>query len=179
MAHEDHRFDTERDGVRWNRKELASLQPASSVPVEKLSAEAWLRTKGLRVTPQRRLVLDRMLQQVGRHWSADELHEALRAQLSELARGTIYNILAELTRVGLVEELRRHDGSALYGVRLVPHHHFYCEDCRRWFDVKPVGLGSLALSADDRGRFAVQTVAVVFHGLCVDCARNDTPIGPS
>lgn len=162
-----------------DRKELASLQPASPIPMEQLSAEAWLRTKGLRVTPQRRLVLDRMLQQVGRHWSADELHEALRAQLSELARGTIYNILAELTRVGLVEELRGHDGSALFGVHLVPHHHFFCEGCRRWFDVTPVGLGSLALSPDDRGRFAVQTVAVVFHGRCAECARGEAPIGPS
>ncbi len=160
------------------RKELASLQPASPIPTKQFSAETWLRTKGLRVTPQRRLVLDRMLQQMGRHWSADELHEALRSQLSELARGTIYNILAELRRVGLVEELRGHDGSALYGVHLVPHHHFFCEGCRCWFDVTPVGLGSLALSADDRGRFDVRTVAVVFHGRCADCARSEAPSGP-
>ena len=139
-----------------------------------LSAEAWLRIKGLRVTPQRRLVLDQMLQQVGHHWSADALHERLRRQLSELARGTVYNILGELTRVGLVEELPGRDGRALYGVQLTPHHHFYCDGCRRWFDVEPVGLGALTLSAEDQGRFAVETVAVVFHGRCGDCARRET-----
>lgn len=151
------------------------MEPLS---IEELSAEAWLRTKRLRVTPQRRLVLDRMLQEVGRHWSADELHEALRPQLSELARGTIYNILGELTRVGLVEELPAREGSVLYGVRLATHHHFCCDSCRRWFDVTPVGLASLDLSPEDRGRFDVRTVAVVFHGQCADCARGGTPLPP-
>lgn len=148
------------------------MEPLS---LERPSAEEWLRTKRLRVTPQRRLVLDRMMQEVGRHWSADELHEALRPQLSELARGTIYNILAELTRVGLVEELPARDGSVLYGMWLTPHHHFCCDRCRRWFDVAPVGVASLDLSPEDRERFDVRAVAVVFQGQCADCARGMAP----
>ncbi len=134
-----------------------------------MSAEERLRAQGLRVTPQRRLVLERMLQEAGRHWTADELHEALRAQLSELARGTVYNILAELVRVGLAEELPAREGSVRYGIRLAPHHHFYCEICRLWFDVLPPGADALALAAPDRERFHVEAVDIVFRGRCAVC----------
>jgi Fe2+ or Zn2+ uptake regulation protein len=144
--------------------------------VEQLSAEDWLRQKGLRVTAQRRMVLALMLRQRGRHWTADAIHEALRPALSELARGTVYNILAELCRVGLVEELPAREGGMLYGVRLQPHHHFVCDICHQWFDIQPEGVDRVKLSPADAEKFCAQAIDIVVHGRCAACRAGEEAV---
>jgi Fe2+ or Zn2+ uptake regulation protein len=123
----------------------------------------------VRVTAQRRLLLGLLVTNRGRHWTADELWTALRASLPEVARATAYNVLEELVRVGLAEELPTRDGSLRYGLRLTSHHHFVCDACGRWFDVQPAGVDAVRLRAPDDGGFHVDRVDITLRGLCADC----------
>lgn len=133
------------------------------------TAEELLRSRGMRVTAQRRLVLTWFLSHRGQHWTADQVRENLLAALPELARGTTYKVLNELVRVGILEEIASRDDSLLYGLKLDPHHHFFCQVCQQWFDIKPEGLEQLRLPPDDEAAFTVQEVNVTFRGICQTC----------
>ncbi|MDA8193635.1 MAG: Fur family transcriptional regulator [Thermaerobacter sp.] len=133
------------------------------------TAEQLLRSHHMRVTPQRRLVLSWFLAHPGEHWTAEQVRERLLTQLPELARGTTYKVLNEFVRLGMLEEIPSRDDSLRYGLRLDPHHHFFCETCQRWYDIKPQGLAQLQLNGDDRDRFCVTDVLVTFRGVCQHC----------
>lgn len=148
---------------------MDNVEPTSRNEPDAL-ADRLLRDHGLRVTVQRRLVLSLLIAHEGRHWTADEILTAVRGRAPEVARGTAYNVLEELVRVGVAEELAS-EGSQRYGLRLAPHHHFVCHRCRRWFDVVPTGVEGLALRVGQTAAgFRPDRVDVTFHGLCPDCA---------
>jgi Fe2+ or Zn2+ uptake regulation protein len=141
---------------------------AQPTPV-RVDPEALLRGRGVRVTAQRRLLLGLLVEHEGQHWTADELWTALRQELPEVARATAYNVLEELVRVGLAEELATGDGGHRYGLRLVSHHHFVCDRCRRWFDVQPAGVQGVRLGGGAQAGHRVERVEVTLRGLCADC----------
>jgi Fe2+ or Zn2+ uptake regulation protein len=135
--------------------------------------EDLLRSRNLRVTAQRRVVLTLLLEQEGRHWSADTIWEEARAQLPEISRATVYNVLADLVAAGIAEDIPVGDGR-LYGLRLTPHHHFVCRSCGRWTDLSPQLLeeAGMAIPLPPRlpGR-KVEEVRVILTGLCPACSQ--------
>lgn len=133
----------------------------------KPTAEALLKQHGMRVTPQRRQVLGFFLKTAGQHWSADQVRERLLPDMPELARGTTYKALNELVRVGVLEEVATADGMLLYGLRLVPHQHFFCERCRRWFDIQISGQDQLRIDGQAPGQ--IRAISVTLRGLCHTC----------
>lgn len=138
-----------------------------------ITAESLLRGHGLRVTPQRQGVLQMFLNQPGFHWSADQIRERLLSSMPGLARGTTYKVLDELVKAAICEELATPDGVLLYGLRLTPHHHFYCTRCRRWFDVDVDGIGALTVVGDTPDA-EVEQIDVTFRGVCRDCRAAET-----
>lgn len=129
---------------------------------------ARLRAAGLRVTPQRRAIWGAFHQRGAGHLTADDAGARAREELPELARATVYNVLAELVRVGL---LQRVEGPGATHYDRNPdreHQHFRCRRCDRLYDVWPTGLDQLAL-LDGEG-FTVERRTVVFEGLCPACA---------
>jgi Fe2+ or Zn2+ uptake regulation protein len=126
-----------------------------------------LREHGLRVTSQRRAILDAFGEREVGHLSADDVHERVGGELPELARATVYNTLNEFVRAGLV---RRIDGfgSALYDRNLDDrHHHFHCVKCGGLFDVEPSGAGTVGLPD---GGFQIERTEILFRGRCAECA---------
>jgi Fe2+ or Zn2+ uptake regulation protein len=137
------------------------------------NAEALIRSHHLRLTAQRRAVLDLILDHPGRHWSADQIREHLRPTMPELARGTTYKTLNELVKHEILEELATVDGSVLYGLRLEPHQHFVCELCRRWYDLPVAGIEHLQVSEPHSHQ--ITSVAITFRGICSQCRAASAP----
>jgi len=123
---------------------------------------AALRAGGHRVTAQR-LVLYRVLQDLGTHATAEEILHAAAPRLPGLSLPTVYASLDLLARL---------DGAgpaALYDPRPEPHHHFACRSCGRVLDVDAeLDTAALARAADHDG-LAVDGVDVTLRGLCPDC----------
>lgn len=135
------------------------------------SAADLLRQRGLRVTPQRLAVLQRMLECPHAHFTPDEIRAALAPAMPALARGTCYNVLNEFVRVRLAQELASPDGPARYGLALDPHHHVVCRVCGRIDDVDVRGVEGLRPEGLAPG-FQVDGVDVVFRGLCPRCRKE-------
>src|SRR5919199_760284 len=102
---------------------------------EKDGIEERLKMAGLRMTPQRRAVWAAFRGGARGHLTADEVYEFARHELPELSRATVYNSLAELVRVGLLQTVEGL-GAVRYDPNLDPdHHHFRCRSCGNLYDV--------------------------------------------
>lgn len=126
-----------------------------------------IRECGLRVTPQRRAILGAFTGEDNGHLTADEVHAIASRQLPEVSRATVYNVLGEFVRTGL---LRLVDGlgAARYDRNTdEDHHHFHCVECERLFDISPPAADKLAAGAPG---FVVQRSRVLLEGVCPECA---------
>ncbi|HEX5910533.1 MAG TPA: transcriptional repressor [Thermoleophilaceae bacterium] len=126
---------------------------------------ALLREHGLRVTPQRRAILESFGDGPAEHLSADEVHSRAAAVLPEIGRGTVYAALAELTEVGVLSA-RGVPEPVRYETNTTPHQHFRCRLCLRLFDVDLPEPDAAPLAT---AGFSVERIVVTAEGVCADC----------
>jgi Fe2+ or Zn2+ uptake regulation protein len=129
------------------------------------------RSLGLRVTPQRQAIF-RLLHGVDSHPTVESLYEAARVQMPTISRKTVYQTVHDLEALGEVELLDVGTGS----VRVDPnveraHHHLVCSRCGAVRDVL-LDVSDLRVPARYREDFSIDTVEVVFRGMCQTCAHQ-------
>jgi Fe2+ or Zn2+ uptake regulation protein/O6-methylguanine-DNA--protein-cysteine methyltransferase len=144
-----------------------SGSPGTGTP--KPDAGAFLRSRGLRVTPQRRAILDAFSNGADEHLSADEIHARASAIVPELGRGTVYAALAELTELGILAALGSPE-PVRYETNVAPHQHFRCRLCLRSFDVQIPDPATEGLTA---AGYVLEAVAIRGEGLCAQCVGYD------
>ena len=131
-----------------------------------------LRLNGLRVTPQR-LVIHRVLGEIGGHATADQVLERVEALLPNVSLPTVYATLALFERLGAVHRVSAPGDRAVYDTRTDPHHHVYCRVCGGVVDLDaPVDL-SPAVDAANASGFGAEWVEVTLTGVCRSCADVD------
>lgn len=126
-----------------------------------------LRERELRVTPQRRAILQAFRGRGDEHLSADEVLSRASTVVPEIGRGTVYSALAELTELGLLASVGNPE-PVRYETNLDPHDHFQCRLCLRLFDVE---LGGRDLGERRLPGYEIESVAIRAHGVCAQC-RN-------
>jgi Fe2+ or Zn2+ uptake regulation protein len=153
------------------RVESASRSAATEpAPVDPLLDR--LRSRGWRITPQRRAVVA-ALDGEHVHRTADQVLAIARQVVPEVSLATVYNALNELVQLGEISELRLSNGSARYDPKTGPdHHHLVCRACGRIFDVEPDGVDAVALPAEQRHGMRIEGIEVVFRGRCADCVAG-------
>src|ERR687884_2258784 len=87
-----------------------------------------LRAGGHRVTSQR-LVLHRVLCELGRHASAEEIARAAAARLPGVSLPTVYATLELFEGLGIVRRVNGGGGTLLWDTRADVHHHMICRNC--------------------------------------------------
>jgi len=130
------------------------------------------RDRGLRVTPQRQAIF-RLLTDNDRHPTVDALYDAARVEMPTISLKTVYQTVHDLEELGQVSLLDVGTGS----VRVDPnveadHQHLVCSICGMVRDV-PLGVGtSPSLPKRYRREFAVDSVDVIFRGICEECSET-------
>ena len=133
---------------------------------ERLTAA--LRDAGHRVTSQR-IVLHRVLAELGRHTTAEELAGVASSRLPGLSLPTVYATLELFEDLGLVRRVSTVGSAALYDPRTDEHQHFLCRRCGAVTDVD-AAIDAAALTGPARAAgLAVDGVDVVLRGVCADC----------
>ena len=128
-----------------------------------------LRTRGWRLTPQRRVVAE-VLHGEHVHLTAEAVLGRAQARLPEISLATVYNTLNELVAMGEVLEVAPGGGPKRYDPNVAErHHHLVCVRCRELLDVKPDGEDQLRLPPRDRHGYSVVDVEIVFRGVCRRC----------
>lgn len=130
-----------------------------------------LRDAGIRLTPQRALVLD-IVYHSGGHLTADEVYAQVRAQSPYVDLSTVYRNLVFLRQQGLVGELRLEGQPARFeAVRGgEEHHHAVCTRCGAMLEIDHTDLASLEAVLRDKYGFQLEPVHLTLPGLCQACA---------
>jgi Fur family ferric uptake transcriptional regulator len=142
-------------------------RPAVAVP----DAPTLLRQHGLRVTAQRLAVLRALAERP--HGTADDLYDAVHADLGAVSRQAVYDVLAALTERGVLRRLQPAGSPARYEDRVGDnHHHLVCRVCDRMVDVDcAVGEAPCLDPSDDAG-YEIDEAEVIYWGRCPDCVRT-------
>lgn len=132
--------------------------------LERLSDRGW------RLTAQRRAVVT-ALRGDNVHLTADEVLDRARRVLPDTSRATVYNTLNELVDMGEIGELSLDGRSKRYDPNVRrPHHHLLCDGCGELHDVHVDADTPIPeLSAEERQKFAVTGLDLLFSGQCPDC----------
>lgn len=137
-----------------------------------------VREAGLRVTRPRLAVLA-LLFKMGGHRSAEDLIRELRTQGSTLPRASVYNVLNDLARVGMVMQADAGPGRTLYEAATHWHHHFVCRECGHVLDV-PCIVGAKPCLEPGLAGLHADEAQVIFRGPCpyAGGATTDLPDRP-
>lgn len=129
-----------------------------------------LRERGVHVTAQRLAVLRAVSRRP--HGTADEIEEAVRAEIGCVSRQAVYDALGTLTDRGLIRRIQPARSPARYEDRVDDnHHHLVCRSCGVTVDVDcAVGSAPCLQAAGDQG-FRIDQAEIIFWGVCPTCQR--------
>ena len=85
---------------------------------------------GLKVTPQRLLVLKTLIE-LNNHPSADQVLSYVRRINPNMATGTVYHILEVFADKKVIKRIKSEDGIQKYNAIRSDHHHLYCTDTNK------------------------------------------------
>ena len=129
-----------------------------------------LKTRGLRVTPQRFGVYANLLARED-HPTVDQILRDLNQEAPTSSQATVYSALQALREVGLVREVLLEEGVCRYDANIAPHHHFRCSCCGAIEDINWNTFPDLDLSQLRQG-LKVERYEVTVEGLCDACSTN-------
>lgn len=128
-----------------------------------------LREKGLRLTPQREMILSAISKGEG-HFSAEALMAIVRKRYPYLNKSVIYRNLERLTELGLLNQADFGKGYLEYELHDHPHHHhLICRKCDKIIEIDE----SVLLSFYEKLRSKYGFRPVIHHqtikGICNRC----------
>ncbi len=135
-------------------------------------AEAALAAAGHHRGGARRAVLELLEDQVCA-LTAVEIEDALRKRGRRVSRASVYRILDELERLGLVQRVETRQAM----VRFEPvreghdhHHHLVCDHCGRVSPFADEELERAIRHLSERVPLSVSEHEIVLHGACESCS---------
>lgn len=132
------------------------------------SATQLLRRRGLRSTPARRAVLDRLLR------TEAAVPQCELSEGTDADRITLYRTLRRFEELGIVHRVLGTDGQALYALcggectaeaHVHQHPHFSCGDCKQVFCLPAVASAPPVLPEG----YQATGVSVTYEGRCRAC----------
>ena len=156
---------------RTDRAERTATGSGHGDPFPGIRVE--LRTRGLRWTPQRKLILEVLGASRG-HVTGSEIVERCRRREPETTPSTVYRTLAVLEDLGYLHHSHGADGREEFHVLPVAEHaHLACTRCGGSWEIDPTETASL-VSALEAGRgFRVDVGHLTIAGRCAECAERD------
>ena len=136
-----------------------------------VEVEQLLRSKGVRLTTERQLVVRRAVAYL--HFTAEELVKDVRAVDSSVARGTVYRTLALLHDAGIVEKHDFRYGPPNYEVTFAKahHDHLMCVRCGEIIEFQEPRVETLQDAVVKRYGYQLLSHTHKLYGLCPTCQR--------
>lgn len=127
----------------------------------------YLKERGLRITPQRMLILKTIASMKG-HPTVDDIH----LQLPSISIATIYNNVKMFVKLNILNELPYGNGLSKYEFKLDEHYHVICHICGVIEDFKYPLLKEVEHVANQLTKFRVHSHQLEFYGICTACRKN-------
>src|SRR5213083_261061 len=142
--------------------------PVAEKSAAKEKFVAFLEQKNLRITAQRRVIIDTVFS-TEEHFTAEQLLEWSRHRDESVSRATVYRTLPLLTESGLVREMDFGKDYKFYDPNYAehPHHnHIICEDCDKIVEFESEKLKQIESEITRRLGFAVRAHRLQITATC-------------
>ena len=140
------------------------------------AAIADLKRHGLRLTPQRLMILELLERSTG-HIAPEDIYQQVHQRYPMINRSTVHRTLDVLEQLGMVRHGHVADGAARYHLARDVHHlHLVCHGCGEAVDVEDLSIAEpLAKTLHERFGFRADLTHFPISGLCRDCASAKAP----
>ena len=134
-------------------------------------AVKYLKEKGIRITPQRQLIIEYLID-TDTHPTVDEIYHGITQRYGALSLATIYNNLNVLVKAGLVEEMKFNGVTSRYDYNHHQHFHILCVECGQIEDVHFDHVQPIIDAAKEQTKYQVFHLNIELHGLCSKCQEK-------
>ena len=134
-----------------------------------------MRAQGLRMTPQRLIILSAIADGEG-HMNVDEVYRSAREVYPYMDVATVYRTLHLFKKLGLVTEVGM--GDRLHYELTGPqgrHHHMVCRTCGRAFNLSPTYLDEFRTRLTGEFGFEPDLDNFTVSGTCSTCRESAAP----
>ena len=131
-----------------------------------------LRDKGLKITPQRRAVINALLE-YGQLSTALQILEYVKKSQPDVSLDTVYRNLSLFKQLGIVNEIQmiNQDGNRFEISRDGHHHHIICLKCGKIECLQKCPVSKEAIETIEKNGFAVVSHSLEFYGYCCGCQK--------
>jgi Fur family ferric uptake transcriptional regulator len=141
---------------------------SSGKPGAKAKFLGFLATKNLRLTAQRRTIIDTVFS-TEEHFTAEQLLAWARARDRSVSRATVYRTLPLLTESGLVREMDFGKDYKYYDPNYADHprhHHIICNDCEKIVEFESEKIERIEHEISRKLGFSVKSQRLQITGAC-------------
>lgn len=135
-----------------------------------------LKNKGYKLTPQRRSIVDVIIEKEGEHLTAEEIYDYVKIKCPEIGLATVYRTVQMLEELGIVCRLDLNDGCSRYELLHLDeghrHHHLVCNVCNKVLEVQDDLLDELEQEVEKSYKFKILDHSVKFFGVCNECQEK-------
>ena len=124
-----------------------------------------------RATKQRESIL-KVLRNTRSHPTVDQIYDAVRKEIPNISKGTVYRNLEVLREDGAISELNLNGTLSRYEEKQDRHYHFRCDQCGRVYDLDEPVNTEIDKRVAERTGFRVSSHQTEFWGLCKDCQQK-------
>ncbi|WP_306743875.1 Fur family transcriptional regulator [Saccharothrix longispora] len=134
-----------------------------------------LHDRGMRMTPQRQLVLD-AVRELG-HATPEEICRRVRVTAPAVNITTVYRTLDLLDRLGMVRHTHLGHGAPNYSVHAHEHVHLVCHRCGRVDEIPCELMSPLGGTLEAEYGFELDASHLALSGTCRECLAAGGPAG--
>ena len=128
-----------------------------------------LRQRGVRITPQREMILDALAHGDG-HMTAEAIFDQVKMHTRVINIATVYRTLDMLVEAGLVNRSHLPDGRLVYATyQHGPHLHLVCRSCGYSVDADSGLLWSFVEQVKEQYQFIADWQHLSLQGICQEC----------
>jgi Fur family transcriptional regulator, ferric uptake regulator len=130
-----------------------------------------LKKKGLKLTPQRRLIVD-IIHDTKDHLTAEEIINHVHSRMPGVNKSTVYRTLELLEKNSCVFKSELSDKIIYHHAEEGHHHHLVCSKCGKTTDCREDLFAPVERSTREKYGFSVNFKHIVISGLCENCKNK-------
>lgn len=150
-----------------------SIRKAPSIDLDGLleKFEAYLQKKSLKLTSQRRQILEKIYKMDKTHFTADDLVDEFRDTRPRVSKATVYRALGVMTEGEILEEHQFGDNYKVYEISEGrPHHdHLICDNCGKIIEFFSAEMEKLQDKVAKKKGFHPTHHSQKIYGVCAGC----------
>jgi len=133
-----------------------------------MSCLSKLKEKGLRLTPQRRLITG-IIHDAEAHLTAEDIIASVQHKMPGVNKSTIYRTLDLLEETGCVYKSEVYGQFIYHHAEEGHHHHLICEKCSKTIECEEDIFIPMQKALERKYGFQIDFRHVVMKGLCKEC----------